>query len=152
MILQVFYRPDVVRPGGKEPHSVVHAGDSERLVISGLIGVRPEGNLETGMRAQMERAWRNLMETIDSAGFDKGHLLRITAYATEPGRIQLFREIADRMLDGHGCPCAYRQVSGLGIPSILFELEAEAVRRNADDAYPPTSRAPLEKESAEPAE
>ena len=43
VILQVFYRPDVVRPGRKEPHSVVHAGDSERLVMSGLIGVKATG-------------------------------------------------------------------------------------------------------------
>ena len=150
MILQVFYRSDVVRPGRKEPHSVVHAGDTERLVVSGLIGVRPEGVLETGMRAQMERAWSNLLETVDSAGFDKDHLLRIAAYVTEPGRIQLFREISERMLDGHGCPCSYRQVSGLGVPSILFELEAEAVRRITDDATRASTAAPVETENAEP--
>ena len=128
MILQVFYRADVVRPGIKEAHAVVHAGDAERLVISGLIGIRPEGMMETGMRAQMERAWLNLLDTVDAAGFDKRHILRITAYVTEPGRILLFREITDRMLDGHACPCAYRQVSGLAAPSVLCELEAEAVK------------------------
>ncbi len=128
MILQVFYRPDVIRPGRKEPSSVIHAGNNERLVMTGIIGVRPDGILETGMRAQMERAWLNLLETIEAAAFDKRHLLTITAYATEPGRIQLFREIADRMLGGHSCPCPYRQVQGLGIPSVLFELEAEAVK------------------------
>ena len=111
----------------------IHAADAERLIVSGVIGTRPDGNLETGLRAQMERAWLNLHETIDAAGFGIGDVLRITAYATEPGRIQLFRDIADRMLDGHSCPCAYRQVSGLGIPQILFELEAEAIRRMTGD-------------------
>ena len=139
VILQVFYRPDVIRPGRKEPSSVVHAGNTERLVMTGVIGVRPDGILETGMRAQMERAWLNLLETIDAAGFDKRHLLRITAYATEPGRIQLFREIADRMLDGHSCPCPYRQIQGLGIPPVLFELEAEAVRHSDENRAPTNS-------------
>lgn len=136
MILQVFYRADVVRPGVREAHAVVHATDAERLVISGLIGIRPEGILETGMRAQMERAWLNLLETVEAAGFDKQHILRITAYVTEPGRILLFREITDRMLDGHTCPCAYRQVSGLAGPSILCELEAEAVKTMARPNIP----------------
>ena len=131
MILQVFYRADVVRPGIKEAHAVVHAAEAERLVMSGIIGIRPEGMLETGMRAQMERAWLNLLDTVEAAGFDKRHILRITAHVTEPGRILLFREITDRMLDGHTCPCAYRQVSGLAAPSVLFELEAEAVKSTA---------------------
>ena len=141
MILQVFYRADVVRPGIKEAHAIVHAAESERLVISGLIGIRPEGMLETGMRAQMERAWLNLLDTVEAAGFDRQHILRITAYVTEPGRILLFREITDRMLDGHTCPCAYRQVSALAAPSILFELEAEAVKSMVAQKDPGQSHA-----------
>ena len=128
MLLQVFYQADVTNPRVKRAQAVVHAVEAERLVVSGQFGINPAGYLETGMRAQMERAWTNLLQTLRAADFEVQDLVRITAYVTQPGRVVLFRSIAEQMLDGHACPCSYRQIAALETPDILFELEAEAVR------------------------
>lgn len=103
-------------------------GGGQRLIVAGQIGIRPDGTLEKGMRAQLERAFANLLAVCTAAGFRKDHLVKITTMVTEPGRVILFREVRDAALGGHHCPSVYFQVAGLSAPTLLCEIEAEAVK------------------------
>lgn len=105
----------------------VIAAGSRRLVVTGQIGMRADGALEKGLRAQLERAFANLIATCEEAGFVREDLVRITVMVTEPGRVQLYREVRERALGDHVCAGTYVQVAGLASPQILCELEAEAV-------------------------
>ena len=100
----------------------------ERLVISGQIGMTPDGRVETGMRAQMERTWSNLLAVLTAGGFEINHIVKVTTFVTEPGQTALYREIRDRALQGHLCAATYLQVAGLASPDFLVEIEAEAVK------------------------
>lgn len=101
---------------------------TQRLIMTGLNGVKPDGVMEKGMRAQLERAFLNLIETCAAAGFKKEQIVRLSATVSEPGRFQLYREVRDRIFTGQVLLGSYVQVSGLSSPSLLCELEAEAVR------------------------
>jgi len=121
--------PDnVVKPASNYAQGVVHAAAAERLVISGQLGLRPDGTLEDGLEAQMERAWNNVFGVMAAAGFEREHLLRATIYVTVPGQVAVYRRIRDQLLDGHLCANTYIEISGLAAPGFLVEIEAEAVK------------------------
>jgi 2-iminobutanoate/2-iminopropanoate deaminase len=121
---------DIARPASNYAQGVLHSAGGQRLVISGQVGVRPDGTVETGFEAQMERAWSNLLGVLKDAGFDKRDLVKATVFVTQPGRVALFRAIRDRMLEGHVCAFTYLQVAGLASPDFLVEIEGEAVKES----------------------
>ena len=88
-------------PIGTEPMACVISAGARRLMISGVLGVREDGTPEKGMRAQLERAFANLIATCEAAGFRKEQIIRIATTVTEPGRFPLYREIrALRIYEG----------------------------------------------------
>lgn len=124
-----FINPDtIVKPASKYSQAVKLKTAKRRLVISGQVGMKPDGTMETSTRAQMERAWTNLVAVLADAGFEKTHLVKITVFVTEPGQTGLYREIRDRALAGHCCAATYLQVAGLASPDMKVEIEAEAVK------------------------
>ncbi len=121
--------PDtIVEPASSYAQGVVHKASAERLIISGQVGVAPDGRVEKGTRAQMERSWSNLLAVLKAAGFERKHLAKITVFVTEPGQVGLYRDLRDKALEGHLCAATYLQVAGLATPDFLVEIEAEAVK------------------------
>lgn len=120
--------PDIVKPASRYVQGVQHKMTGERLVVSGQLGMKPDGTLEEGMERQMERAWLNVFAVLKAAGFEKSHLVKVTVFVTEPGQTALYREVRDRMMDGHMCANTYLQIAGLAAPQFLVEIEAEAVK------------------------
>lgn len=124
-----YLNPDeVVKPASNYVQAVVHNAASRRMVISGQLGIKPDGTVEEGLEAQMERAWSNVFGVMQAGGFAKTDLIRAVIYVTVPGSIGVYRAIRDRMFDGHRCANTYLEISGLAAPEFLVEIEAEAVR------------------------
>jgi enamine deaminase RidA (YjgF/YER057c/UK114 family) len=126
--MRIINPDNVVAPASRYAQGVVHAAGAERIVISGQLGLRPDGTPEQGVEAQMERAWSNLFAVMADAGFKPSDLLRATIYVTQPGQIGVHREVRDRMLGGHLCANTYVEISALAAPEFLVEIEGEAVR------------------------
>ncbi|MGD2172037.1 MAG: RidA family protein [Gammaproteobacteria bacterium] len=121
--------PDtVVRPASNYAQAVVHDAAAERMLISGQLGLRPDGSLEDGLEAQMERAWSNVFGLLEAGGFEREHLVRATIYVTVPGQAATYRAVRDRLLAGHIFANTYIEISALASPEFLVEIEAEAVR------------------------
>ena len=121
--------PDsITAPASNYAQGIVHDATAERIVISGQLGLRPDGSLEDGLEAQMERAWSNLFAVMAEAGFEREHLLRATIYVTLPGQVGIHRRVRDRVLQGHLCANTYLEISALAAPEFLVEIEGEAVK------------------------
>ncbi|MDH3387063.1 MAG: Rid family hydrolase [Gammaproteobacteria bacterium] len=121
--------PDsIVKPASNYVQGVVHAAAAERILVSGQLGLRPDGTLEEGIEAQMERAWCNVFAVMAAGGFEIDHLVRATIYVTLPGQVSTYRRIRDKMLAGHLCANTYIEISALAAPEFLVEIEAEAVK------------------------
>lgn len=121
--------PDsVVKPASAYAQGMVHKLGGERLVISGQIGVRPDGSVVEGLEAQADQAWANLLAVMAAAGFERRHLLRAIVYVTVPGQVAVYRKARDRALEGHLAAMTYIEVAGLAAPEFLIEIEAEAVK------------------------
>jgi enamine deaminase RidA (YjgF/YER057c/UK114 family) len=119
---------DVVKPASSYAQGVIHNAAAERIVISGQLGLHPDGTLEEGLEAQMERAWSNIFAVMAAGGFTRENLLRATIYVTLPGQVALYRKVRDKMLAGHLCANTYIEISALAAPEFLVEIEAEAVK------------------------
>ncbi|SRR5258706_2924495 len=119
---------EITKPASNYAQGVSHGAAAERLVISGQIGVNPDGSIEKGLEAQSVRAWSNLLGVLKGAGFELRHLVKVTVFVTVPGEVAVFRAVRDRMLQGHLCASTYLQVAGLASPDFLVEIEGEAVK------------------------
>ena len=119
---------DVVKPASNYAQAVRHSLKGERLVVSGQLGLKPDGRLETGMEAQMSQAWANVFAIMKAAGFERHHMAKATVYVTLADQTALYRKVRDAALGGHVCAMTYLQVAGLAAPEFLVEIEAEAMK------------------------
>jgi 2-iminobutanoate/2-iminopropanoate deaminase len=60
-------------PASNYAQAVLHSANAQRLVISGQVGLTPDGKLLEGMEAQLRQCWANLFAVMKAAGFDKRH-------------------------------------------------------------------------------
>ncbi|HRD75273.1 MAG TPA: RidA family protein [Hyphomicrobiaceae bacterium] len=117
----------IAKPASSYSQGIVH-GAGPRLVISGQVGVAADGKIESGIEAQMRRAWSNFTAVVKAAGFEPHHVVKVTVFCTLPGQVGLFRRLRDEALLGHKATATYLQVAGLATPEYLVEIEGEAVK------------------------
>lgn len=124
-----FLNPETIAPPASDySHGVVvPAAARRRLIVAGQIGLEPDGNLAAGFEAQMERCWLNLFAVLEAAGMTKRDLAKYTVFVTRPDVTAAYREMRDRMLEGHAPPATYVVVAGLASPELLVEIEGEAI-------------------------
>lgn len=122
-----FLNPDSMpKPASNYVQAVELTGPGRRLVLSGQIGVTPDGRMLQGYRAQAEQAWRNGLAGLAACGMSVTDIVAIRVYDVAPGDVSAYREIRDRMLGGHAPASTYVVVAGLAHPELLTEIEIEA--------------------------
>lgn len=115
------------KPASNYSQGIVHAAGAERLVISGQVGVRPDGSTVAGVEGQMTQAWENFLAVLAAAGFKTGDVVKVTVYVTQPA-LQEFRRGREKALAGNAPAATYVQVAGLADPGYMVEIEGEAVK------------------------
>jgi hypothetical protein len=82
--------PTVAPPFSRYSHGVEAPAKARWLIISGQVGVTPEGEVLTGAQAQIEQAWRNFPNAAgrgDSRTICQGHdLPRRSRPSADPAR------------------------------------------------------------------
>lgn len=121
--------PDtVVKPASRYAQAVVHGAGARRIVISGQIGVTPDGKVLEGLEAQTRQCWSNIGAILTAAGFERRHLVKVTTFCTVAGQVGLVRKVRDEALGDVLVASTYLEVAGLAHPAYLVEIEAEAVK------------------------
>ena len=135
-MLRPIHPRTVAKPASRYVHGMAHPAAAERLVVSGQIGISPEGSIAKGLQAKMEQSWKNLLGVIEAAGFKRTDIVKMTIFIVDPGAagnargeaVKAYRETRDRVMEGHATAVTFLFVAGLANPEMLFEVEAEAVR------------------------
>jgi 2-iminobutanoate/2-iminopropanoate deaminase len=123
-----FFNPGrIAAPGSRYSHGVVHSARSHRVVVSGQVGIRPDGTIAEGLEAQMDVAWDNFIEVLREGGMSVSDIIKIVTYVTVPGSVAVARRMRVRKLGQHAPASTYLEVAGLASPEFLFEVEGEAV-------------------------
>jgi enamine deaminase RidA (YjgF/YER057c/UK114 family) len=96
-----YHRPSTIAPPfSRYSHGVETEGNVRWLHISGQVGVTPDGKLADGAEAQIEQAWRNVLNVLDAAGMGPRDLVKVTTFLINRADLATARAVRDRMLQG----------------------------------------------------
>jgi enamine deaminase RidA (YjgF/YER057c/UK114 family) len=109
---------------------VLVSANAKRLIISGQVGVTPEGVVLQGMRAQTEQLFANMKAVLHAAGMNADDVVKIVTYCTRPQETSVVREVRSAFFGSHTPASTFLIVPALANPDFLIEIEAEAVKED----------------------
>ena len=118
--------PAIAPPSSRFAHGVEVADARRILYVSGQLGVAPDGQLEKGSEAQIERVWLNVLAILKEAGMGPENVVKVNGYLTRREDVRAYREIRDRMLGGVAAAATLVVVTALVIPEATVEIEVVA--------------------------
>jgi enamine deaminase RidA (YjgF/YER057c/UK114 family) len=119
---------DIPAPASKYSQGVIVPASARRLVISGQIGMTKDGKVLDGMEAQLRQSWTNIMGVLKAGGMEVKDLVKVTIFVLDAKAVATSRQVRDEFMKGHTPASTFLVVAGLAMPSLLCEIEAEAVR------------------------
>jgi enamine deaminase RidA (YjgF/YER057c/UK114 family) len=123
-----FANPDGVHaPGSRYSHAALVEGPGRRLVVSGQIGVAPDGAVAAGGQAQIAQALANLGAILAAHGMGPAQIVKMGVFLTDRALIPVWRAEREGFLGAHAPASTLLVVAGLADPRFVFEVEAEAV-------------------------
>ena len=116
----------IIKPASRYAQGVSVDGASRWLLVSGQVGVSPEGEVGADTRAQTRRCFQNIEGVLQDAGMGIHNLVKITAYITSADDVSIYREERDLAMDGHECASTLLVIDALASPHWKVEIEAVA--------------------------
>ena len=126
--MQFLNPSDAPAPASRYSQGVLVAVNAKRLIISGQIGMTKDAKVLDGLEAQLRQTWQNILAVLREGGMSVTDVVKITSFVTDPKAVALTRQIRDEVMQGHQPASTFLVVAGLAMPSLLCEIEAEAVK------------------------
>ena len=119
--------PDgVFPPRSRYSHAALVEGGGRRLLVSGQVGLTPDGHLDRDVEGQLRQALANLGTILSAHGMGPRNVAKITVFLTDQELVPLWREARDVFFDGHAPASTVLVVAALADPRLQVEVEAEA--------------------------
>jgi enamine deaminase RidA (YjgF/YER057c/UK114 family) len=113
-------------PLGPYTHQIALDAPGQVLVLSGQVGMAPDGQIpETGAE-QLEVALANVLRNLEAAEMSARDLVKLTIYVTEPIDREQRAAILMERLEGHRPCMTLITVAGLAAPPLKVEVDAWA--------------------------
>lgn len=123
------YSPgSMVKPFAAYSQGVEVPPNARWLHIAGQVGANPDGAIAGDSRAQVERAWQNVLEVLAAANMAPEDLVSVHVYITDPQDVQLNRDAWRRISVAGGPAITMVTVKRLSHPDWKVEIEAVAAR------------------------
>ncbi len=123
--------PDVHSPVAAYAHQIEIRGNERLLVLSGQIGMRPDGSVPADPAEQLGVAFENLRRNLQAAQMEMTDLVKVTLYLAgemDPARR---REVLAAALQGHQPCMTLIYVVALANAALKVEVDAWASRPEA---------------------
>jgi len=120
--------PDVHAPLAYYSHQIEVSGPQRWMVLSGQVGMRPDGLVPEDPIQQLEVALENVLRNLSAAGMDLKDLLKLTLYLVGEWDTASRREVIAAHLQGHQPCMTLIYVAGLAAPVYKVEIDAWASR------------------------
>lgn len=114
-------------PGSRYSHAAVVDGPGRRLLISGQVGIAPDGTVRPAGPDQIAQALANLSAVLAAHGMGPANIAKMGVFLTDRAVIPIWREERERLLGQLAPASTLLIVAGLADPRFVFEVEAEAV-------------------------
>lgn len=97
------------------------------LFVAGQLGRDDELRVIADPRAQFTRAWENVLSVLVEAGCGVADIVDVTTFHVGlQQHLALYKEVRDRMLQGHAPPWTAIGVAELSRPGLLVEIKCVA--------------------------
>lgn len=120
--------PEVHAPVAAYSHQVDVGPGARWLVLSGQIGMRPDGTLADGAVAQLAVALDNIRRNLDAAGMAVEDIVKLTVYLVGEVSADERRDVLSAFFGAHRPCMTLLYVVGLAAPAIKVEVDAWAAR------------------------
>jgi 2-iminobutanoate/2-iminopropanoate deaminase len=107
-------------------HQIEISGDERLLVLSGQVGMRPDGSVPDDPVEQFEAALENVERNLDAAGLTIRDLVKLTLYLVGEIDHERRRAVLTARLGGHEPCMTLLFVAGLATPTYKVEIDAWA--------------------------
>lgn len=108
-------------------HAVEIPAGHRQLLVSGQIGIAPDGMLRSGFAAQCEQAMDNVEALLAAAQFRPQDMVKVTYYVTEAANLPVLTALRQqRWGSAHPPAVTTLVVAGLARPELLVEIEVTA--------------------------
>ena len=105
-----------------------HAVRAGHMVwISGMVGIREDGSVPKGVEEQFQIAMNCLDRALRSAGGSPEHVVKVQVFLTDVNDRAKINPIRENYFGSHRPASTLVEVSGLIIPELKVEIEAEAI-------------------------
>lgn len=120
--------PPAVRAPTGYSHAISIRGAERRLVISGQIGMAPDGEIPSTGEGQIAQAFANLRAVLEANGMSPANVVKSTVFLTDRGLLGAYRTARGAFFNQSPPPASTLLfISGLVDPRLMVEIEAEAV-------------------------
>jgi 2-iminobutanoate/2-iminopropanoate deaminase len=117
-------------PTVREPTGYTHAievRNPERwLVISGQVGLAPDGTIPETGGGQITQALANLRAVLEANDMTVTNIVKTTVFLTDRSLLGAYRAARTALLGEHAPASTLLFVAGLADPRFVVEIEAEA--------------------------
>ncbi|MBW4089987.1 MAG: RidA family protein [Proteobacteria bacterium] len=120
--------PAVRAPASRYSHAALVEGARRRLVISGQVGVAPDGSVPATGEGQIGQAYANLRAVLEAHGMGIADVVKSTVFLTDRALIPAYRAARDAVFADHAAASTLLVVAGLADPHWVVEIEAEAAQ------------------------
>jgi enamine deaminase RidA (YjgF/YER057c/UK114 family) len=118
--------PSIHAPLAGYSHQIELAGPQRLLVLSGQVGMAPDGRVPEDPGEQLELALDNVLRNLEAAAMDAGDLVKLTFFLVAAIEAERRRAALAERLGGHEPCMTLLYVPALASPAIKVEVDAWA--------------------------
>ena len=126
--MQIRNPAGVHAPVAAYSHQIEVPAGARWLVLSGQVGVRPDGVLPADPVGQIEVALDNVRRNLEAAGMGVGDLVKLTFFLVGDIDAERRKRALDAFLGDHRPCMTLLYVSALASPALKVEIDAWAAR------------------------
>jgi 2-iminobutanoate/2-iminopropanoate deaminase len=118
--------PPTVRAPTGYTHAVEVRNPERWLVISGQVGLAPDGTIPETGGGQITQALANLRAVLEANDMTVTNIVKTTVFLTDRSLLGAYRAARTALLGEHAPASTLLFVAGLADPRVVVEIEAEA--------------------------
>src|SRR5215217_3747895 len=92
---------DIQPPLGQYAHGIEIPSGARQVIISGQVGVRPDGSVAEGIEAQLECTWANILSILQAAKMGPSDIVKVTTFVTHPDHFKVHPRVRASVLGNH---------------------------------------------------
>jgi 2-iminobutanoate/2-iminopropanoate deaminase len=119
--------PTTVRQPTGYSHAIDIRTPERWLVISGQVGMAPDGTVPETGGGQITQAFANLRAVLEANEMAVTNIVKTTVFLTDRSLLGAFRAARTALFGEHAPASTLLFVAGLADPRFVVEIEAEAV-------------------------